>query len=173
MLPATLCAQSSKAFEGSRAAYRKAVRKNSGQGEQNARAPHMNEQRLEQLREKAWQEGVVPGRGVDVVGGPIPRPPGGGPGYYGEPVVKPPVWTWEIPLYFSFGGLGGMLAVIAFGAILFHHVDVARTAMWSAVIAGVVLSPILLIMDLGRPRLFLNMLRVFKHRSAMSIGAWI
>ncbi len=31
----------------------------------------------------------------------------------------------------------------------------------------------LLIMDLGRPRLFLNMLRVFKHRSAMSMGAWI
>jgi hypothetical protein len=28
-------------------------------------------------------------------------------------------------------------------------------------------------MDLGRPALFLNMLRVFKHRSAMSMGAWI
>ncbi len=45
--------------------------------------------------------------------------------------------------------------------------------MWIAAIAGAVLSPILLIMDLGRPRLFLNMLRVFKHRSAMSMGAWI
>ena len=49
----------------------------------------------------------------------------------------------------------------------------ARMAMWIAVIAGAVLSPILLIMDLGRPHLFLNMLRVFKHRSAMSMGAWI
>ena len=28
-------------------------------------------------------------------------------------------------------------------------------------------------MDLGRPRLFLNMLRVFKYRSPMSVGAWI
>jgi len=28
-------------------------------------------------------------------------------------------------------------------------------------------------MDLGRPRLFLNMLRVFKHQSPMSVGAWI
>src|SRR5437899_10324443 len=46
-------------------------------------------------------------------------------------------------------------------------------AMWLAAIAGTVLSPILLIMDLGRPHLFLNMLRVFKHRSAMSMGAWI
>src|SRR5438045_4102953 len=128
-----------------------------------------NEQRLEQLREKAWQEGVVPGRGVDVAGGPIPRKPG----YYGQPVVKPPVWTWEIPLYFFFGGLAGMSAVIASGAVLFHHVDVARPAMWLAAIAGGVLSPILLIMDLGRPRLFLNMLRVFKHQSAMSMGVWI
>ena len=128
-----------------------------------------SEQRLEQLREKAWQEGVVPGRGVDVVGGPIPRKPG----YYGQPVVKPPVWTWEVPLYFFFGGIGGMSAVIAFGAVLFHQVDLARAAMWSAAVAGAVLSPILLIMDLGRPHLFLNMLRVFKHRSAMSMGAWI
>jgi formate-dependent nitrite reductase membrane component NrfD len=128
-----------------------------------------SEQRLEQLREKAWQEGVVPGRGVDVVGGPIPRKPG----YYGQPVVKPPVWTWEVPLYFFFGGIGGMSAVIALSGVLFHHIDLARMAMWIAAIAGAVLSPILLIMDLGRPHLFLNMLRVFKHRSAMSMGAWI
>jgi len=31
----------------------------------------------------------------------------------------------------------------------------------------------LLIMDLGRPSLFLNMLRVFKYQSPMSVGAWI
>jgi hypothetical protein len=128
-----------------------------------------DEQRLEQLREKAWQEGVVPGRGVDVIGGPIPRKAG----YYGQPVLKPPVWTWEVPLYFFCGGLAGMSAMIAFGAVLFHHVELARPAMWVAAIAGAVLSPILLIMDLGRPHLFLNMLRVFKPRSAMSMGSWI
>jgi len=65
-----------------------------------------------------------------------------------------------------------MSAVIALGALLFHHFDVARTAMWVAAIASV-LSPILLILDLGRPHLFLNMLRVFKPQSAMSMGAWI
>ena len=48
-----------------------------------------SEKRLEELREQAWKEGVVPGKGVDVAGGPIPRKPG----YYGQPVVKPPVWT--------------------------------------------------------------------------------
>jgi len=128
-----------------------------------------NEKRLEQLREEAWEKGAVAGRGVDVAGGPIPRKPG----YYGQPVVKPPVWTWEIPLYFFFGGMAGMSAVIASGAIIFHHLDLARAALWIAAIGGAVISPILLIMDLGRPRLFLNMLRVFKHRSAMSMGAWI
>ena len=128
-----------------------------------------SEQRLERLREQAWKDGVVPGKGVDVAGGPIPRKPG----YYGQPVVKPPVWTWQVPLYFFMGGIAGMSAVIASGAVIFHQVGVARGAMWLATIAGAILSPILLIMDLGRPHLFLNMLRVFKHRSAMSMGAWI
>jgi Polysulphide reductase, NrfD len=128
-----------------------------------------SEKRLQRLREEAWEKGVVTGRGVDVAGGPIPRKPG----YYGQPVVKPPVWTWEIPLYFFFGGTAGMSAVIATGAVLFHHVDLALAAMWVAAIAGAVLSPVLLIMDLGRPHLFLNMLRVFKLQSAMSMGAWI
>lgn len=128
-----------------------------------------SESRLEQLRDEAFGKGVVAGRGVDVAGGPIPRKPG----YYGSPVIRPPVWTWEVPLYFFFGGIAGMSAVVALGSALFHHVDLALRAMWIASIAGAVISPILLIMDLGRPHLFLNMLRVFKHRSAMSMGAWI
>src|SRR5207249_5060998 len=127
-----------------------------------------SEKRLEQLREQAWQKGIVADRGVDVAGGPIPRKPG----YYGQPVVKPPVWTWEIPIYFFVGSLSGMSAVIASAGIFFHQVDLARAAMWLAAI-GVILSSILLIMDLGRPRLFINMLRVFKYQSAMSMGVWI
>jgi hypothetical protein len=128
-----------------------------------------SEKRFEELREEAWGKGVVAGRGVDVAGGPIPRKPG----YYGEPVVKAPVWTWQVPLYFFFGGIAGMSAVVASGAVIFHHVDLAPAAMWLAAICGAILSPILLIMDLGRPHLFLNMLRVFKPQSAMSMGAWI
>src|SRR5215470_1529720 len=128
----------------------------------------MNESRIDQLREDAWAKSGVTGRGVDVAGGPIPRKPG----YYGHPVVRPPVWMWEIPIYFFVGGLGGMSTVIALGAVLFHHFDIARMAMWFAAVASV-LSPILLILDLGRPHLFINMLRVFKPQSAMSMGAWI
>jgi formate-dependent nitrite reductase membrane component NrfD len=65
-----------------------------------------------------------------------------------------------------------MSAVIALGALLFDHLDAVRTAMWVAAVASV-LSPVLLILDLGRPHLFMNMLRVFKPQSPMSIGAWI
>ncbi|MGC2353367.1 MAG: NrfD/PsrC family molybdoenzyme membrane anchor subunit [Candidatus Udaeobacter sp.] len=140
-----------------------------------------SEKRLEELREQAWNDGIVAGHGVDVAGGPIPRKlatgrvrvaAATGPGYYGQAVVKPPVWTWEIPVYFFVGGLAGMSAVIALAAAIFHHLDVARAAMRLAAI-GAVLSPILLILDLGRPHLFINMLRVFKPQSPMSMGAWI
>src|SRR5205823_11077059 len=46
-----------------------------------------------------------------------------------------------------------------------------RDARWIAA-AGSVISPALLISDLGRPSRFLNMLRVFKPQSAMSVGVW-
>src|SRR5947209_19977277 len=108
-----------------------------------------SEKRLEQLRDQAWKDGVVTDRGVDVAGGPIPRKPG----YYGEAVVKPPVWTSEVPLYFFFGGMAGMSAVVASGAVLFHHLDLGRAAMSIAAIAGAVLSPFLLSMDLRPPAL--------------------
>src|SRR5438874_12719440 len=84
-----------------------------------------DEHRLDELREQARNKGVVAGRGVDIAGGPIPRklatasPSGGRPGYYGEPVVRPPVWTWEIPVYFFVGGLAGMAAVIALIGLIF------------------------------------------------------
>lgn len=127
-----------------------------------------DEQRLDKLREEAWSQGAVAGSGVDVTGGPIPRRPG----YYGQPVVRPPVWTWEIPIYFFVGGLAGMSAAIGAAALLLDHAEVARTAMYLCAL-GAIIAPILLILDLGRPRLFINMLRVFKPQSAMSMGAWI
>src|SRR5436190_1771611 len=138
-----------------------------------------NEHRLDELREQARNKGVVAGRGVDIAGGPIPRklvtasPSGGRPGYYGEPVVRPPVWTWEIPTYFFVGGLAGMSAIIALIAWFTGHADLARAAIWTTAVGGGMLSPVLLIADLGRPTLFLNMLRIFKPQSAMSVGAWI
>ena len=131
-------------------------------------APSTSEERLDQLRTEAREKGNVIGRGVTVAGGPIPRLPG----YYGRPVVRPPVWTWEIPIYFFIGGLAGMSALIAAAGLFFHQPSVTRTAMYISG-AGALISPLLLILDLGRPRLFINMLRVFKPQSAMSMGVWI
>jgi formate-dependent nitrite reductase membrane component NrfD len=48
----------------------------------------------------------------------------------------------------------------------------ARRA-WSVATAGIVISPALLISDLGQPTRFLNMLRMFKVTSPMSVGSWI
>src|SRR2546422_5684691 len=65
-----------------------------------------------------------------------------------------------------------MAALIALVSAVFHHLDVARMSILIAAI-GAIISPILLTMDLGRPRLFINMLRVFKYQSSMSVGAWV
>ncbi|HUF24374.1 MAG TPA: NrfD/PsrC family molybdoenzyme membrane anchor subunit [Vicinamibacterales bacterium] len=93
--------------------------------------------------------------------------------YRDTPLLKPPVWTWEVPVYFFIGGAAGVAAVIA-AAAQFSGLalePLARDAKWIAVI-GALISPLLLISDLGRPARFLNMLRVFKPQSPMSVGVW-
>lgn len=92
--------------------------------------------------------------------------------YYGRPIVKPPVWKPEIPFYFFFGGLAGASAVMASAATFADRPELARRA-WAGAFVGVTVSPVLLIKDLGKPSRFLNMLRVFKITSPMSVGAWL
>lgn len=86
-------------------------------------------------------------------------------------VLKQPVWTWEVPLYFW---LGGVTAGSAWaGAALEAAGDRPSAAVARRVTLGAVaLCPPLLIGDLGRPERFLNMVRVFRPRSPMSMGAW-
>lgn len=92
--------------------------------------------------------------------------------YRDRAYLKPPVWTWEVPSYFFVGGTAGMSALLALTSLLGSvPLDLARTGLWLAFL-GAAISPVLLILDLGRPSRFLNMLRVFKPRSAMSVGAW-
>ncbi len=129
------------------------------------------ERRLTELREEAERKGKVKEIGVRPEGAPFPiaSPTTG---YYGIPMLKEPQWTWEIPLYFFLGGASGSAAVIGTMA---HwtgaDLKIARDARYIAA-AGAILSSGLLIGDLGRPERFLNMLRVFKPQSAMSMGAW-
>ena len=86
-------------------------------------------------------------------------------------MMKPAVWTWEVPLYFWLGGIaaGSSLIGLACDVAGDHRsAAVARKLALGAVVPG---AP-LLILDLGRPERFFNMLRVFKPRSPMSMGAW-
>ncbi|MFZ0089624.1 MAG: NrfD/PsrC family molybdoenzyme membrane anchor subunit [Solirubrobacteraceae bacterium] len=92
--------------------------------------------------------------------------------YHGQPVLKEPVWTWEIPCYLFTGGLAGASAGLAYLCELRGDEVLARRA-WGGAFAGIAVSPALLISDLGRPRRFLNMLRLFKVTSPMSVGSWI
>jgi hypothetical protein len=87
------------------------------------------------------------------------------------PVMKAPVWTWEVPLYFWFGGMAAGATFVAAGCDLAGDRRSARIARGVALVS-LVPSPPLLIMDLGRPERFYNMLRIFKPRSPMSMGSW-
>jgi hypothetical protein len=92
--------------------------------------------------------------------------------YYGRPVIKEPVWQWEIPCYLFTGGLGGASAVLSTAARIVGNERLARRTIYIGAASDAV-SPLLLISDLGRPERFLNMLRVFKVTSPMSVGSWI
>ncbi|HET7487876.1 MAG TPA: NrfD/PsrC family molybdoenzyme membrane anchor subunit [Acidimicrobiales bacterium] len=92
--------------------------------------------------------------------------------YYGRPVLKAPVWEWYIPAYFFCGGTAGASATLALAARRAGNRPLARSATLAAA-AGVTASFPLLVADLGRPGRFLNMLRVFKPTSPMSVGTWL
>lgn len=87
------------------------------------------------------------------------------------PFIKGPVWTWEVPVYFWIGGTASGAAFVASACDAAGDRRSARIAR--AVALGTVMpAPVLLIGDLGRPERFLNMLRIFKPRSPMNMGAW-
>ena len=93
--------------------------------------------------------------------------------YYGRPVIKEPVWkNPDVPAYLFLGGLAGASSVLAAGAQLSRHHELARVAKTSA-LGAISLSAVALINDLGRPARFANMLRVFKPSSPMSVGSWL
>ena len=130
-----------------------------------------SEGRLTALRREAAQSGVFLGKGVLPQGAPFPH---ASPttGYYGVPLLKKPQWNPEVQLYFFVGGAAGASAVIAEMASWFgNDRELVRSARWMAA-GGGALSSALLIKDLGVPSRFLNMLRVFKPQSPMSMGAW-
>ena len=93
--------------------------------------------------------------------------------YYGRPVIKEPVWRVpDVPGYLFLGGLAGASSVLAVGAEVSGYGELARVAKVGA-LGAISLSAVALVHDLGRPERFLNMLRVFKPSSPMSVGSWL
>ena len=97
------------------------------------------------------------------------------PTYYDRPVLKEPVWKWYVPVYFWLGGASGAAAALGAAAQVADREGLAglvARARWVAA-AGGAAGTGLLIADLGRPSRFLNMLRVFRASSPMSVGSWV
>src|SRR5205823_11154878 len=95
--------------------------------------------------------------------------------YFDRPVLKEPVWIWAVPAYFSVGGVAGAAAVLGAAAQLLGHDELRGLVRRCRVIAaaGTALGTAFLIEDLGRPGRFLNMLRVFRPTSPLSVGSWV
>src|SRR2546428_12982257 len=92
--------------------------------------------------------------------------------YYGIPLIKKAHWGWQIYLYFFLGGIaGGSYLVSTLAHLLGKDSKLVRSGRYLS-FACLLASPILLIMDLGRPERFHHMLRILKFRSPMSLGTW-
>jgi hypothetical protein len=128
---------------------------------------------------------VVPGDRDRVEGavahdvwGEVPSRDGGrraDPTYYDRPVIKEPTWIWAVPAYFYAGGAAGAAALLGAVAQVADPEDLhglVKRCRWVAAAGGAV-GTALLIEDLGRPSRFLNMLRVFRPSSPMSLGSWV
>jgi Polysulphide reductase, NrfD len=109
-------------------------------------------------------DGAVQAAAWRMRGGPTPGPVHG-------PVIQAPVWTWEIPLYFWFGGIAAGSSFAAAACDLAGDRRSAAVARKVSLGAASACAP-LLVGDLGRPGRFLHMLRIVKPRSPMSMGAW-
>lgn len=126
------------------------------------------------------------------VGGPVPadrgtamtRPPSPAvagskdtksePSYYDVSILKAPLWRWEIAWYFYLGGLSAGAYTI--GRLAERHGggkfrEISRAAAYLSLLSFLPCPP-LLIHDLGDPKRFHHMLRVFKPTSPMNFGTW-
>jgi formate-dependent nitrite reductase membrane component NrfD len=92
--------------------------------------------------------------------------------YYGRPVVKASPWEADIPAYLFLGGLAAGSSLLAAGADATDRPALRRTGRLGALV-GITVSFAALVHDLGRPERFVNMLRVAKPTSPMSVGTWI
>ena len=95
------------------------------------------------------------------------------PTYYDQPIVKAPPWGPVIPAYLVLGGASGAAAALAAATARVPELrSLTTAATWLAAGTGGVGS-VLLLTDLGRPERALNMLRVARPTSPMSMGVYL
>jgi hypothetical protein len=92
--------------------------------------------------------------------------------YYGRPIVKPAPWEKDIAYYLFTGGVAAGSSLLGAGADLTGRPGLRRVARLGS-LGSLGLSIVFLVHDLGKPSRFLNMLRVAKLTSPMSVGTWI
>ena len=92
--------------------------------------------------------------------------------YYGRPVLKAAPWRDVVPTYLFLGGLAAGSSLLGAGADLTDRPALRRTGRVAG-LTGIAIGAAALVADLGRPSRFLNMLRVAKPTSPMSVGIWI
>jgi len=99
--------------------------------------------------------------------------PGQSPTYYDRPLVKAPHWEWNVVTYLFLGGVMGGLGLIQLLAPTEKESGrkLKRAARYTS-FALAAANPAILISHLGRPERFLNMLRIVKFKSPMSLGVW-
>lgn len=97
------------------------------------------------------------------------------PGYYDIPMLKPTVWKSTVSWYIFLGGLSGGAYVTSRLAERFGGERLRPLARLGTCVAAAAVLPCapLLIADLGDPKRFHHMLRVFKPQSPMNLGAWV
>jgi len=96
------------------------------------------------------------------------------PSYYDISFLKEPVWKWEIASYFFLGGLSAGAYTLARLAERFgggKYRDLTRAGTYVSFLSLLPCPP-LLIHDLGDPKRFHHMLRVFKPSTPMNLGTW-
>lgn len=120
------------------------------------------------------ERALLPSPGNTQAGGASKTWSGPAKTYYGLPLLKKAHWSWQIVLYFFLGGIaGGSYLVSTLADLLSIEKHGALTRAGRYLSFGCLLaSPVLLILDLGRPLRFHHMLRILKFRSVMSLGSW-
>ena len=92
--------------------------------------------------------------------------------YYGRTIVKPAPWEYDIPAYLFLGGLAAGSGLLGAGGAVTGRPALRRNGRYAAV-ASAALGGLALVKDLGQPARALNMVRVMKLTSPMSVGSWI